>query len=76
MLFTDILTELGEEFYEDKENPDAGDELFVKFFDDDDFELVLVNELNKIESYSCKNKKKYIRSLSSCADWLQTYVSI
>ena len=68
MYLTDILTELGEEFYGDKKDPDAGDKLFVKFFDDDDFELVLVNELNKIESYSCKNKKKYIRSLSSCGD--------
>ena len=61
MLFADILNELGENFHEDKEKLEAGDQLFVKFFDDDDFELLPVNELNQVENYSCKNKKKYIR---------------
>ena len=67
ILFADILNELGDQFNEDKEKVSAEDQLFVKFFDDEDFELVLVNGLNKIESYSCKSKKKYIRSLSSRA---------
>ena len=67
VLFADILNELGDQFNEDKEKVSAEDQLFVKFFDDEDFELVLVNGLNKIESYSCKSKKKYIRSLSSRA---------
>ena len=62
MTFADILNELGKNFHEDKEEVEAGDQLFVRFFDDDDFELLPVNELNQIESYSCKNKKKYIRS--------------
>ena len=67
VFFADILDELGDQFNEDKEKVSAEDQLFVKFFDDEDFELVLVNGLNKIESYSCKSKKKYIRSLSSRA---------
>ena len=62
MTFADILNELGEHFHKDKEEVEAGDQLFVRFFDDDDFELLPVYELNQIESYSCKNKKKYIRS--------------
>ena len=65
ILFADILDELGDQFHEDEDKIGAGDQLFVKFFDDEDFELVPVNGLNKIESYSCKSKKKYIRSLSS-----------
>lgn len=62
VLNKDILNELGEHFHKDKEEVEAGDQLFVRFFDDDDFELLPVNELNQIESYSCKNKKKYIRA--------------
>jgi len=58
----DILDELGDQFHEDEDKIGAGDQLFVKFFDDEDFELVPVNGLNKIESYSCKSKKKYIRA--------------
>ena len=65
ILFADILNELEDQFHEDKEKLGAGDKLFVKFFDDEDFELVPVNGLNKIENYSCKSKKKYMRSLSS-----------
>ena len=65
ILFADILDELGDQFHEDEDKIGAGDQLFVKFFDDEDFELVPENGLNKIESYSCKSKKKYIRSLSS-----------
>ena len=66
--FADILNELGDQFIEYKEKLDAGEAgLFVKFFDDEDFELVPVDELNKVESYSCKSKKKYIRFLLSCA---------
>ena len=42
----------------------------MKFFDDEDLELMPVTDLNKIESYSCKNKKKYIRCLlSTKARW-------
>ena len=61
MSFADILNELGEHFQEDKEKVGAGDQLFIKFFDDDDLDLLPVNDMNQVEGYSCKNKKKYIR---------------
>ena len=62
----DILKELGESFLRnEKEAAVDNGELYVKFFDDEDLELMPVTELNKIESYSCKNKKKYIRCLLS-----------
>ena len=62
----DILKELGESFLRDeKEAAVDNGELYVKFFDDEDLELMPVTDLNKIESYSCKNKKKYIRCLLS-----------
>ena len=62
----DILKELGESFLRDeKEAAVDNGELYVKFFDDEDLELMPVTDLKKIESYSCKNKKKYIRCLLS-----------
>ena len=61
-VFTEILEELGKNYEDGAELGE--DQIFVKFFDDDDFELLPVDDLNKVESYSCKNKKKYIRSLS------------
>ena len=65
------MKELGESFLRNEKGAavDNG-ELYVKFFDDEDLELMPVTDLNKIESYSCKNKKKYIRCLlSTKARW-------
>ena len=54
------MEELGQEFCIE---PKVKDEIFyVKFFDDDDFEVFPISDLKKIEPYSSKKKKKYIKA--------------
>merc|ERR1712025_887903 len=36
--------------------------VYVKFFDDDNFEWVGIKDLKRIQAYSCKNKKKFIKA--------------
>jgi hypothetical protein len=57
---SDILAELGEEFGDEPDKDSKA--VLVKFFDDDDLELVPVVDPKKIENYSSKNKTKYIKA--------------
>ena len=36
--------------------------VYVKFFDDDSFEWVGIKDIKRIQAYSCKNKKKFIKA--------------
>ena len=60
-----IIEDLGIDFSEDTLAPQAQEEsvsIYVKFFDDDDKEWCEIRNIKRIQKYSCKEKKKFIRS--------------
>ena len=60
-----IIEDLGIDFSEDTLAPQAQEEsvsIYVKFFDDDDKEWYEIRNVKRIQKYSCKEKKKFIRS--------------
>ena len=60
-----IIEDLGIDFSEDTLAPQAQEEsvsIYVKFFDDDDKEWYEIRNVKRIQKYSCKEKKKFIKS--------------
>ena len=59
-----IIEDLGIDFSDDTP-PQAQEEsvsIYVKFFDDDDKEWYEIRNVKRIQKYSCKEKKKFIKS--------------
>ena len=61
-----IIEDLGIDFrFSDDTPPQAQEEsvsIYVKFFDDDDKEWYEIRNVKRIQKYSCKEKKKFIKS--------------
>ena len=60
-----IIEDLGIDFSEDTPALQAQEEnvsIYVKFFDDDDKEWYEIRNVKRIQKYSCKEKKKFIKS--------------
>eukprot|EP00092_Neocalanus_flemingeri_P021865 GFUD01023720.1.p1 GENE.GFUD01023720.1~~GFUD01023720.1.p1 ORF type:complete len:277 (+),score=87.61 GFUD01023720.1:58-831(+) len=55
-----IIKDIGDDFKVSEAIDDST--VFVKFFDDDNFEWVDIKEPKRIQTYSCKNKKKFIKA--------------
>eukprot|EP00092_Neocalanus_flemingeri_P065624 GFUD01079834.1.p1 GENE.GFUD01079834.1~~GFUD01079834.1.p1 ORF type:complete len:236 (-),score=73.32 GFUD01079834.1:102-764(-) len=55
-----IIKDIGDDFKVNEAIDDST--VFVKFFDDDNFEWVDIKEPKRIQTYSCKNKKKFIKA--------------
>jgi hypothetical protein len=55
-----IIDDLGEDFNVNTAMDNSI--VFVKYFDDDNFEWVGVKDPKRIQNYSCKSKKKFIRA--------------
>ena len=59
-LSDEIIGDLGEDFNVKTAVDDTV--VFVKFFDDDNFEWVSIKNPKHIQDYSCKSKKKFIKA--------------
>ena len=55
-----IIDDLGEDFNVNTAIDNST--VFVRYFDDDNFEWVSIKDPKRIQNYSCKSKKKFIRA--------------